>query len=161
VIPGGFLMSVSVGRAVLASTGKDWEGVGIAPTTRVAVDKALDVARVHALRKLAQTAPADERAMFEGMATVLAAKAEPVAPALPLPAYAGRYGERTVALDQEGLTWQRGAGPKVRMIPVGPNLFAFEEDALTRIEFKLGGANVTGLDVIRGDGSRLSETKAP
>ena len=52
------MISVSVGRAVLASTGKDWEGVGIAPTTKVDQDKALEVAQIHALRKLAVTATA-------------------------------------------------------------------------------------------------------
>ena len=40
----GFFASVSIGRAVLASTGKDWEGVGIAPTIPVDPAKALDVA---------------------------------------------------------------------------------------------------------------------
>ena len=36
-IPGGFVLSVSVGRAVLASTGRDWEAVGHAPTIRTPV----------------------------------------------------------------------------------------------------------------------------
>ena len=40
----GFFASVSIGRAVLASTGKDWESVGIAPTIPVEPAKALDVA---------------------------------------------------------------------------------------------------------------------
>jgi len=158
-IPGGFVMSVSVGRAVLASTGKDWEGVGIPASTAVPVDKALDVARMHAMRRLAQTGPAGEKAAYEGMAAVLAAKVDPVTPALPLGAYAGRYGDRIVAADAAGLSWQRQNGPKVRMIPLGPNLFAFEEDPLTRIEFKVAGDAVSGLDMIRGDGSRLAQAR--
>jgi len=40
----GFFASISIGRAVLVSTGKDWEGVGIAPTIPVDPSKALDVA---------------------------------------------------------------------------------------------------------------------
>lgn len=159
-VPGGFVMSVSVGRAVLASTGKDWEGVGIPASTAVPVDKALDVARIHAMRRLAQTAAPREKAAFEGMAAVLAAKVEPVTPALPLAAYAGRYGERIVAADAGGLTWQRQNGPKARMIALGPNLFAFEEDPLTRVEFKVAGSAVTGLDIIRGDGSRVAQERA-
>lgn len=35
-LPQGLVISISVGRAVLASTGKDWEAVGIAPTLRIA-----------------------------------------------------------------------------------------------------------------------------
>lgn len=47
-IDGSFIFSVSIGRAVLASTGKDWEGVGIAPTIPKTVAAALDVAQAHA-----------------------------------------------------------------------------------------------------------------
>lgn len=153
-IPGGFLMSVSVGRAVLASTGRDWEGVGIAPTAPVAVEKALDLAQVHAMRRLAATAPPRDKAMLEGMATVISAKLEPVTPALPLPTYAGRYGERTIGLEGGALTWQRQGGPKLTMIPIGPNLFAFDGDPLGRVEFKVAGTSVTGFELVRGDGTR-------
>ena len=71
------MISVSVGRAVLASTGKDWEGVGIAPTTKVDADKALDVAQVHALRRIAATAPADDKRRLEVQAALLDAKVKP------------------------------------------------------------------------------------
>ena len=160
-LPGGFVLSVSIGRAVLASTGKDWEGVGIAPTTPVAVDKALDVARLHALQRLALSAPPPAKRRLDAMATLLSASLNPVAPALPLSAYAGSFGDRTVRLEGDALTWQRENGPKVRMIAVGPNQFAFEEDPTTRVEFKVAGNNVESLDVVRGDGSRQTETRRP
>jgi C-terminal processing protease CtpA/Prc len=51
-IAGRFVLSVSTGRAVLASTGRDWEAVGIAPTIAVAPETALEVAHAHALRRL-------------------------------------------------------------------------------------------------------------
>jgi hypothetical protein len=153
-IAGGFLLSVSVGRAVLASTGKDWEGTGIAPTTAVDVAKALDVAQLHAMRRLAQSGQPSDRRMLEGLAAVLAARLEPVTPALPLAAYAGRYGERAIRVEEGGLTWQRQGGPKLKMIPVGPNLFAFDDDPLGRVEFTVAGGSVTGLELVRGDGTR-------
>lgn len=160
-IPGGFLMSVSVGRAVLASTGKDWEGVGIAPATPVDVAKALDVARLHAMRRLALTAPPREKAQLDAMAAVVAAQLDPVRPALPLEAYAGKFGERVVRVEQGGLTWQREGGPKLRMIAVGPNSFAFEEDPMSRIEFKVAGVAVAGLDLVRPDGTRMPQPRTP
>ncbi|HLL31311.1 MAG TPA: S41 family peptidase, partial [Allosphingosinicella sp.] len=76
-LPGGYLISVSVGRAVLASTGKDWEGVGIAPTTAVDPEKALEVAQIRALRRLAAGAPPREKAAYDATAAMLAAQVEP------------------------------------------------------------------------------------
>ena len=65
-VAGGYVISVSVGRAVLASTGKDWEKVGIAPTIKASQDNALEVAQVNALRKLAAKAAGPDKTMLEG-----------------------------------------------------------------------------------------------
>ncbi|MGZ8419918.1 MAG: S41 family peptidase [Allosphingosinicella sp.] len=160
-LPGGYLISVSVGRAVLASTGKDWEAVGIKPSTAVAPDKALEVAQVHALRKLAATAAPRDKARLEGAAVVLAARAEPVATALPLAAYAGTFGERKVWVEEGRLAFQREGGPKLAMIAVGPNLFAFENDPMTRVEYKVAGNSATAFELQRGDGSKVEAQRTP
>ena len=160
-LPGGYLVSVSVGRAVLASTGKDWEAVGIKPGTAVAPDKALDVAQVHALRKLAAAAEPRDKARYEGAAALLAAKVDPVATALPLAAYAGTFGERKVWVEEGRLAFQREGGPKLAMIAVGPNLFAFENDPMTRVEYKVAGNAATAFDLLRGDGSKVEAQRTP
>lgn len=154
-VTGGYVISVSVGRAVLASTGKDWEGVGIAPTTRVAADKALEIAQVHALRRIAPTVGAEDRRALEARAALLEAKVTPVATALPLAGYAGTYGERTVVADSGKLIYQRQGGPKFQLIAVGPNEFAFEEDPIGRVTFKVAGSSATALELLRGDGSKV------
>lgn len=153
-LPGGLVMSVSVGRAVLASTGKDWEGVGIVPTIASDPAKALEVARMHAMRRLAATAAPRQKAELEAMAAMLGAQVEPVPTALPLTAYAGAFGERTLRVEAGKLTWQRGDGPKLVMLPIGPNLFTFEDDPLSRIEYVVEGNAARSLLLIRGDGSR-------
>lgn len=160
-LPGGYLISISVGRAVLASTGKDWEGVGIAPTTAVDPEKALDLAQVHALRRLAATAPPREKANYEATAALMAARVEPVATALPLAAYAGNFGERKVSVENGRLSFQREGGPKLAMVPIGPNLFAFENDAMTRVEYKVAGNAATGFELQRGDGSKVEAARTP
>ena len=159
-LPDGMIISISVGRAVLASTGKDWEGVGFAPNTKVDVDKALDVAEVHAWRKLAATATGDDKRLLDAQAALLEAKTNPVATALPLAAYAGTYGERTVSLSGSGLVWQRGTNPKITMVPIGANEFTFDDDPTTRIRFDVAGGSVTGLHMLRGDGSTLDAQRA-
>jgi hypothetical protein len=160
-IPGGFVLSVSVGRAVLASTGKDWEGVGILPTTVVDLSKALDVGQLHAARRLAATASPREKAQLEAMAVVLAAQIDPVATALPLTAYAGTFGERTIRVEDGKLTYQRAGGPKLTMVPVGPNLFAFDGDPGTRLEYAVAGTGASGFQLIRGDGTRQQIDRTP
>lgn len=154
-VTGGYVISVSVGRAVLASTGKDWEGIGFAPTTKTEVDKALEVAQVHALRRIASTAKAEDKRSLEARAAVIEAKVTPVATALPLNNYAGAYGERSVSANNGQLFWQRGNGPKIAMVAVAANEFTFEDDPLTRVKFSVAGSGVTGLELLRGDGSKV------
>jgi hypothetical protein len=134
-IGGGFNLSVSVGRAVLASTGKDWEAVGHAPTIATPVANALDVAHAHALRRLAPTAPEGARPQMLALADGLAARSERRSPALPLTAYAGKYGERAVILEGGDLYYQRGAGMLQRLVALGGNRFGFDEDPAFRVEF--------------------------
>jgi hypothetical protein len=159
-VAGGYVISVSVGRAVLASTGKDWEGVGIAPTTKVEADKALDVAQVHALRRVASGSKGEDKRMLEARAAVLEAKMTPISPALPLAQYAGTYGERSVTIDGAQLLWRRGNGPASPMIAVAPNEFTFEEDPLTHVTFSVADKAVTGLELLRGDGSKVVAKRA-
>jgi hypothetical protein len=160
-VKGGYVISVSVGRAVLASTGKDWEGVGIAPTTKVDVDKALEVAQVHALKRIATTATGDDKRILEARAALLNAQLNPVSTALPLSDYAGAYGERSVSVADGKLLWQRGNGPKIPMVAVAANEFSFEEDPVTRVKFSVAGETVTGLELLRGDGSKVAAARNP
>ncbi|HEY0011875.1 MAG TPA: S41 family peptidase [Allosphingosinicella sp.] len=147
-IPGGFVFSVSVGRAVLASTGRDWEAVGIAPTMRTDVPRALEAAQAHALRRLAAAAPAPERGRLEGIADVLAARVEPRTAAMPLAAYAGRFGERAILLEEGRLYYQRGTRPRAALVPLGANRFAFESDPTVQLEFAAAGARAGAVEVL-------------
>ena len=160
-VPGGFVISVSVGRAVLASTGKDWEGVGIAPTTKVEAGKALEVARVHAMRRLALTATPDDKAAYEAYATVLAAQLDPVTPTLPLSAYAGMFGERKVTLEDGKLVFQRGSGPRFTLVPIDANRFAFVDDPLENLTYSVAGNSASGFELVRSDGSHVIANRTP
>lgn len=155
-LPGGYVISVSVGRAVLAATGKDWEGVGIKPTIATEEAKALDAARMHAMRKIAASAT-DPRVKgeLEAMSALLAAKLEPVTPALPLAGYAGAFGERVIKVEGGKLIYQRAGGGPLTLVALGPNIFTFEEDPMARVIFSVAGNQASGFELIRGDGSRV------
>lgn len=160
-VSGGYVISVSVGRAVLASTGKDWEGVGIAPTVKIDQEKALEAAQVRALQKLAAAATGEEKRVLEANAQVLNAQVTPVSTALPLAQYVGTYGIRHVTTADGKLVFQREGGPKGELVAVGPNEFAFVRDPLQRVKFKVAGMNATELELIRGDGSKVVATRNP
>lgn len=154
-VSGGYVISVSVGRAVLASTGKDWEKVGIAPTVKVEQDKALETAQVRALRKLAASAKDEDKRIMEASAQVLEARMKPVATALTLPQYVGVYGVRHITNEDGKLYFQREGGMKGQLVPVGANEFAFVDDPVQRVKFKTAANSATELELIRGDGSTV------
>lgn len=148
-IGGVFVLSVSIARVVLASTGRDWEALGIAPTIRTPVPQALDAAQAHALRRIAATAPAEERPRLEAMAEGFAARLDARTPALPLPAYAGRFGERTVIEEGGKLYYQRANGPRTLLIPLGGNRFAFDNDMSLQLEFTPTGEAASAFTIRR------------
>ncbi|NIJ21376.1 hypothetical protein FHS95_003079 [Sphingomonas naasensis] len=158
-IPGGFVLSVSVGRPELPD-GSDWEAKGVPPRLAVAPDLALDRAQQDALTNLAGKAQGPLRTELEWAAAVHAARIARAAPALALAAYAGRYGERSIAVEGAGLIFQRDGGPKSALVPLGGDLFALERDPRTRLRFVSANGAVTGFVLERADGSKIEASKA-
>jgi hypothetical protein len=147
-LPGGFVFSVSVGRAVLAATGKDWEAVGHAPTTPAPVATALEVAHARALTRLAESRSGPERERLRAMSDAVLARTETRSPALGLAAYAGRYGERLFTAEGEALFYQRGDSPRQRLVPLGGHRFAFEGDPAVQIGFVAEGGRVSAFETL-------------
>jgi hypothetical protein len=155
-----FVLSVSVGRAVLASTNADWEGRGIAPTVAVAPDKALDVAQMRAVKKIAATVTSPyEKQAYEGLATMLAARLDPAKPALPLSAYAGRFGDGKITLENGRLVVAGPDGRPRTLLPLGQNLFAIDGEAMAKVEFQTVGGTVSSFDIIFPDGNRMKQAR--
>jgi len=152
-LPSGMIISISVGRAVLASTGKDWEAVGIKPIVETAADKALDVAKVRAIQRVAETAEPERKKQLSAIAAALDAQINPVKTELPLPAYAGVYGERTVQVGDKGLTIRRGENPSSQLIAVGPNRFVYANDPASTVTFAVSAGKSNALHLVRADGS--------
>lgn len=148
----GFELSISEARPVLASTGKDWEKTGIAPTLPAPVESALETAHVHALRKLAAGADASRRARLEALAAGLEAVKRPGRPAAALDSYAGTYGDRRVYVEG-GRLWYRQRERMARlMVPLGGHLFTFADDPLLRMSFRASGRSIAAFDLGPADG---------
>lgn len=157
-IPGGFVLSVSVGRPELPD-GSDWEAKGVAPKLAIAPELALDRAQQDALAQLAGKAQGPRRTELEWAAALHGARIARAAPALGLAAYAGRYGERSIAVEGAGLVFQRDGGMKSALIPLGGDLFALERDPRTRLRFVAANGNVTGFVLERADGSKTEASR--
>lgn len=153
-LPHGFVLTVPSARVVSPVTGTNWEGVGVAPDVAVPADRALDAAHALALRaRIARTEDPAARAPLERALEVADARQHPVALAPDaLARYAGRYGERTVAVEDGALYYRRGDGPRLRLAPLTAELFAFDGDPDARVSFTLDRGVATGLRVLLPDG---------
>lgn len=154
-IPGGYVLSVSVGRPELPGGG-DWEGKGVAPKVAVPQDRALAAAQSAALGLLAAKAEGPVKTELEWAAALQAATASPVAPARPLASYSGTYGERVIDIDGDRLLYRRGGGPKTALVPISADLFALEADPRTRVRFLANGT----MAIERIDGSKQEVPKS-
>lgn len=146
-LPGGHVMSISVGRAVHALTGQDWEAVGVAPKIAVPADQALIRARSEAMAAIVAAAPASERPAAERILAYYRALAAPIDSGRQLADYEGRYGERTIARDAAGnLTTRRGDNPPTRLVAIGPDTFVPENTPTQRFSFVADGSAIVALD---------------
>jgi hypothetical protein len=157
----GFLLSVSVGLAKHGTDGSGWQGAGIKPQVAVAPGRALETAHAHALRKLAEAAPAERRAEYAWLAETARARAEPVALSPEtLTRYAGAYGDRKVSVQDGALVYQREGGAPVRLVPIGGDRFLFGPEDGVRISFDVKDGRPAAVVVSYSDGrsSRFART---
>lgn len=151
-LPGGYVISVSVGRPVHALTGGDWEGTGVAPKIAVADDKALLRAQAEAMAGIAAELSGAERVAAERVATYYQALENPAPPGLPLEAYAATYGDRTITEVDGSLLMRRGNRPQTRLVPLGDNLFAAAAAPAQRVRFVVENGAVVALELDGGAG---------
>jgi len=159
-IPGGFVLSVSVGRPELPD-GSDWEARGVAPAIRVPVDYALERAQQAALETLAARAEGPRKAQYEWAAAAVRARLDPAPLARPMTAYAGRYGPRAISVEDGKLFYRRDGGIATALLPIGPDLFVMEADANARVRFTAEGGAVTGFELLGPDGSARPQRREP
>ena len=151
-IEGGFELSLSEARPVLASTGKDWERVGIAPTLEAPVETALETAHVHALRKLAAGADPVRAARLKALAAGLEAVSRPGTPGAALAAYSGAYGDRRITVEDGKLWYRQDVRPRRLMVPLGGHLFTLADDPLVRLTFQASGGRMEAFDLGLAEG---------
>ena len=151
----GFVGGVSLTRVTDPKTGREWERVGVQPDVAVSPERALDVAQVAAMRKIAaRDSSAESRRTLELVAETIEARGRGVrVDAARLARLAGAYeGDRSVEAIDGKLWYRRRAGVPDEMVPLGGDRFAV---GATRFTFEPSGATQR-LTVERPDGTRLS-----
>lgn len=135
-------MRIPYGRAFDPKTGKGWEGTGVIPEIAVSSEQALAVAHAEALKKLLADEK-DEEARFglNWAMQVLEAEIRPIhlSPE-ELGAYTGTFGPRRFFLEGDDLIYQREGRPKMRMSPLGPDLFRVANIDYFRVRFERDAA---------------------
>ena len=128
-------LSVPFGRAINPITETNWEGTGIEPHIDVPEGEALTVAHLDALRKLAERADGDPGLVWD--IERIEAEANPVSiDQGRLRRYAGQYGPRAITFEGGSLYYQRGQGPKMRMVPINQTTFMFKELDYFKLEIE-------------------------
>jgi retinol-binding protein 3 len=126
--------------------GATFFATGITPDIPVPADRALDVAHMEALRQiLAQTIDEDKKKALGwtlGRREALASPAK--VDAGTMKKYAGKYGERTITLENGQLYYQRRGRPKYRLIPMSQDTFVLAETENLRVKFVLGPEGKAG-----------------
>ena len=118
---------------------------------KVPADQALDTAHMRAAERLAASA-GPEQASYRAIADMLRARVAPAQLAATPEAYVGRFGERSITLQDEGLMYQRDGGPKSRMHALTPDTFVLDGNPTTRVRVKLQGGRATSIELIRQGG---------
>jgi C-terminal processing protease CtpA/Prc len=136
----GFRVGIRIpyGRAYNPKNNEGWEGVGVIPNIAVPVEQALDAARADALRKLVE-AEKDEKiiAGYRWVLTDLESRLNPIElPEKQMKQYVGVYGPRRIFTDGGVLYYQREDRPCYEMVPMGEDLFRFDELDYFRLAFE-------------------------
>ncbi len=148
----GLVVGISVARPIHPKTGKGWEGDGVRPDVAAALPDALPVAHAAALRRLAGSArDAGRRRELEWAVERVSPPAARTAVAS-LAALAGRYGERTVTIENGRLFCRAPNGRSRAMDPVGADGFTWDEQ--TRASFtRTAAGRPVELVLERADGT--------
>jgi hypothetical protein len=130
-------IQMPTGRAISPVTKTNWEGTGVEPNIAVPAERALATAQIEALRALEEKAEDEEaRRRISWARTSLEAEQKPVTlKRSQLPSYAGVYGPRRLSVDGETLCSQREGGPRIRLAPMGEDLFKVADADDVRFRF--------------------------
>jgi hypothetical protein len=153
-----FTIRIPTARPIDPITKTDWEGVGIAPDIAVPVKDALIAAQIKALGDLAAKTNDNQAYLWE--IDVLKGRQNPVSIDIEtLKLYAGKYGQRNIVFENGNLYFQKGAGEKHKLIPVGHEVFLLEDIDDMKIKMIVENGKTTAINRLFDNGDSRVDKK--
>lgn len=137
-VTNGFVLSVSISKAINPVTKTNWEGTGVKPDIQVSSDKAFNTAYYEASKKLADivTHP-EQKEILKWRAESLYKILNPIDDSgFDYASYAGDYGNRVITYENGTLYYQRKGGIKRKALPYAQDEFQLEGVDYFRIKFE-------------------------
>ncbi len=161
VLTDRYMMSLPFARAVNPVTKSNWEEVGVEPDVPASGDMTLKTALALASASLAEREGSSYANAFHAWHHDVYDYA--LHPAKPdeeaLQAYVGIYGPRTITFEDGSLFYQRRDRDKMKMIPMGPDLFMFDEPDWFRLRFFREGDRVVAVEGLTPEGTLDTHTR--
>jgi hypothetical protein len=135
----GFILSVSIGRAINPITKTNWEGTGVKPDIETPRSKAFDIAYTEALKTIiGKTSDPKKKNQLVWKSENIAASLNPYdISGVDLSAYAGTFGNRIVTFLNGELYYEReGIAAKKKIIPFAADTFIIEGVDFFRLKFE-------------------------
>jgi hypothetical protein len=132
-----FMMMLPFARAFNPITKTNWEGVGVEPDIKMPANEALQTAQLLAMKKLSEKEEDPKFKKYyswtyEGYQSQVQPMTVPIDI---LRSYVGKYGPRTITLEDSSLFYQREGRAKMKMIPISEDYFGFQEIDYFRLKF--------------------------
>jgi hypothetical protein len=138
-VAAGFHAFIPDFRPVHPATGGGWEGVGVIPDRECAPHHAVLVARTEAVRRLAEQAAGDRRSELDALRAELESEVDRALASFDEgkhAEYGGRYGMRSVFVQDDGLYLQRTGGPRLLLVATeDPDEFSLARVPSAKIRF--------------------------
>jgi hypothetical protein len=150
---GGFAVFIPTGTPINPVTGTNWDGRGVLPDIAVSARRALDRARIVALRRIAGEGSRGEDAGYARLVLeALVAKSVPVS-GKSLSDYVGRYGDSRVRISDNVLSLQQGRRIPMQLARVSADVFFDLQEPSRRIIFDRNAQGViVGLEIVYSNG---------
>ncbi len=155
-----FTCFIPIGRAINPISGTNWEGVGVIPDVACSEDVALYKAHYLALDSLRKSSVCElDKKDYEWHLTALKSKVDPYsADPKSLKNYVGKYGSRSLFLEDGALFYQREGRPKFKLTALSEHVFYSEEIGLL-IEAEMNGNKIVAIRVSTSEGQTERNAK--
>ena len=154
ILNDNFEMGLPFARAINPITKTNWEGTGVEPNVKVTSDRAMETAKVLAMKELSEKEKDPKfKRYYLWMHDLYKTRLNPVNISRDvLKSYVGGYGPRAITLENGSLFYQREGRAKMKMIPITQDYFMFKEIDSFRLKFLKEDNKVIGVEGYTAEG---------